>query len=1270
MPVNPNPNAGSNCRIIIDNAIGNYGKMGADEFDTAVDGIKLELDNLEGYRLQQYQEMAKTREAAEYAQIMVNRTRMLQNMFDLVELKPGESNAVLNFAALAMDWTLGKVGQVKRTIDMQRESAASMLEYAVRTSVSRAVTELQNTIDQMLPNASLYDKRLLGLLSVEIGALGAELEGLSTSPLSKVFNENRFNRFQSWASSNYGLTPEQINELARRGIQVGAAEEEIRILAKSLGLSVDRLNDLGYIHRSYTRLGLARLEDIRGRTIGSNLDQLGIGTHPLSGLSRQFNFIQPTTQEALVLFAELTGLTKGKVYESFASTGKPHQWLQGRAKDIQDAVQVTDGKVLELVIGETSKDKDRVQSLYRKLREYTKPRSSERVRLTRAFKDQDYFELSQLAVELLRPQGYDAVSFVDRRTGDGFLLNWSATLEKVDATGELMELFSNPYALTEFIRERLTVNQIDQLVDSGLLNILPMSSVEIMELLNGMYGMSFDNLGQLMEVDLMTASYQYTESLKNAARQGAMIQILTDGRAEAAGWVIPATDPVLRDRAYKDYVTIGDKFNEHFININGKAPTKELEELLVEMGLERKSARDLASSKAHPIVANVINQYIATSWNASVMGIAGQTVMEVSQDALKYGVAEGGLGYIDRNIAEAYFGASWFGFNPGRIKEAFDIFRGLSRTNDLSFISDRPWAYFEGRQISKREAVEMYMQHFSANSASDMPTIENGYIAGGFRSWLYKLQEFPTHIKKWYEYVNADPSQYGRAQRSTFQQFKRIVNGTYKGSVDVLDEGWVRIVSMAHQGEMSVKLAFWLSQFEPIGTKGKSANWFGYLATGGYYQYSRTFEEVSKRMQDAFINPNTMGWLPRSANTWYGNFLQYAVKAPYQMGRAVVTNPARLYRWHRAHSMWNQIQQIRYEPTEAGFADWELEERPHYLGQTQDKFGRPMNVLLFPQGYDSFSRVWTTIDKTGKSIQTIMGDPPTGQRKLAQIKGEGPLAPESIANEVARNAGRLQQALVEQLTGERILTGQSLDLEDYEKRPSFLFWNPHPRTVALVRSAIPALGYVDDLNLFGMFGQPQIEDASGRILEEGVPGLRGVERYPARALDLTRTSDNMTRWFVLAFKLAGANVRISSVEDNIANNLAEVSFVLRDLERGFNESLRDLQFEAARGVIDQSQWERRDKATSDLLAQIYWLSLEEIRLTLLAGEYGIIPSELQSDIFHATVNSYTTLNGLPPQVHRELQELHNSINQMGSQYEDIRNGQTSTTTEEQGEAVR
>lgn len=1246
------------CEVLLQQFISGQGKLGNDSFEAAVDRIKPMIDNLTDYRLTVYQQLAKTRQQVEYAQKMTFRTRTMQRMFDLTQLNPGESNALMNFAALGLDWNLGKVGHVKRTLDMQRETAASMLEMMTRTSVARAINELNSEISRTLPGISLLDRRLLGVQLLEIGNLEAELHALSTTPLSLAFNQERINAFRLWATNELGLSPTDMASLITRAVQVGAAEDEVRIMAQALGLSVDKLNDLGYMHRAYTELGLARLADIRGAVIGSELDKIGIGTHPLSGLERQFNFIQPTTQEALVLIAELIGYTESRLFETFASHGKPYQWLQGRSKDITDAVQVMQGKVIELKVGKTSNAADRVEVLYRKLKDFTQPNSVERAGLTDSFKRQDYNELSDWAETLLKPLGYDALTVVDERTGDAFLLNWSAVLEQFDATGDFIKVLNDPYAFTELIRTKLSADQLDQLVDSGLLQTIPMSSVEIVELLNGRYGMGFDDLSQLMETDLMSASFKYTESMKNAARQGAVLQVFLDGRAEAAGWIVPPTTPLGPE--HSEYVTVGTRFNEHFVNMTGQPPTTQLQQLLVNMGIDDKAAADLANSKMHPIVANTFNQYVSTSWNASLTGLAGGVVSEVANDAVRFGVASGGLGYINRNIAETFFAASWFGFNPGRIKESLDILRGLFRTNDLNFIDGRPWANFDGRQVSKREVVEMFMQHFSASSASDMPNIVNGYVEGGFSSWLFDAKNFPTQIRKWYEYMNANPAQMGKADRTTFEQFKRYVSGSYKASVETLNEGWVRIVSAAHWGETAIRLAFWMSQFEPIGTAGRTANWVGYVGTGGFYRYSNTFEEAAKRMQDAFINPNTMGWVPRTGNTWFGSFLQYVVKAPYVMAKAAVANPLKLYNWHRAHSMWNQIQQTRTEANEAGFASWELEERPHYLGQVEDKYGRPMNVLLFPQGYDSFSRVWTSLEKGGRNINQIMfNEPGSAHRKLAEAIGEGPLSPVSISREIARNAGRLQQAIIEQLTGQDI-TGVPLDIKSYEKRPSFLIFNPTPRTKAVLEALIPGAAYLDTLNPFGWFGTPELTDASGRILDPGRPGLGGVERYPARALDKVSTTEPIRQWFFRASRLAGINVRLSSPEDNTATNLRKVSFALRELESGVNRSLRDLQYEAARGVLDQEEWNRRDKATADLISQIYWLTQEEIRLTLLSGGYGTIPAELQDDIYHITVNSYTAHKGLPPQVHRELVELHQNVADYWNQYNRIRNGQTST----------
>lgn len=1249
------------CQALLDQVLAGRGKMSNSEFELGFDRLKPLIDNLANTRLDTYTRLATTRQQVEYARRAVHRTSQLQRMFDLSVLNPNEQNSLFRFLSLGMDWNVGKVGRIKRTLDTQRETAASMLEFMTRTNVALHITNLSKGIKQVTDKLGIQlsklDERMLGIRLIEEGSLLREMEALSVTQMSKQFNQQRVNTFTQWATNELGLDLPSLDYLIDLATQVSNAQDDIRIFAKALGLSVDKLTDLGYLHRSYTNLGLAKLEDIRGTSLASELDKRGIGTHPMATLERQFNFITPTTTEALIIFAELTGLTKGKLYETFSSLGQNYSWLQGKAADLSNAVQVSAGNVLEIKIGKSAKAADRAQAIYERVRKQTQAGSVERDALDTAYQAQDMQALS-VAIRNALPN-HDAVAVLDERSGDYYLMNWSATLEKFDATGDIIDLLSDPKKFTEYVMQSLTSDQVDNLIDSGILHKIPMSSVEVMELLNSKYNMGFDNLSQLMETDLMTASMKYTEGLKNAARQNAVFQVLTDGRAEAAGWIIPASSPELRKPEYSNWVTVGDKFNEQWINLTGSPPPvgSSADALLGQLGIPYKEAAELASSKVHPEVAALINQYISQSWNASVAGMAGHAVQTVAQDALRFGVAQGGLGYVNRNILETFFAASRHGFNPGRIKESFDYLRGLSRTNSLNDISDRPWAEFEGQVISKRDAVELFFKHVAANSGSDIPTISNGYIEGGLAKFLYSLADFPSHVMKWVQYANTNPASLGQTERTMFEQIKRYGSAGYKGSVDVLDQAWVRIVGAAHYAETGVRLAFWLSQFKPIGAKSQLANVLGSATLGGLYRYSDNFEKLVTKYQDAFINPNTMGWVPRTGNTWYGSFLQYTVKAPFNMTKAAMSNPAKLYHWHRLNSFFAEVSQIQEDPTEAQFTDWELRERPHYLGKTKDKYGQEHHILLFPQGYDTFSRMWTVFAKTGDAIQQAMGSDVSARAKLDEINGDG-LDVDSFLSELVKGSGRLQQTIVEQLLGKDILTGQSLDVSAYEKRPSFLFFQPSPRARAIVESLIPGLGYLDDLNPFGVFGEPTIVDVNDNILRQGTPGLTGTERYPARALDRIRATPTAERFFYQAAKLAGLNVRLSPVAENIEGNLQDVSYAARTLETTFNKSMRELQYEASRGVIDQASWEARDKATSDILAQIYWLKNEEIRLTLMAGEYGALPPELQEDIYHLNVMTYTMNKGLPPAIHEDIVRMYSDIAEMWRQYEALRNAQT------------
>ena len=315
----------TNCDIVLAQAYGLVpeGKVQPDDYYVKLKSVTL-LDPFKNYGINAAQHKAttylkatKNRRQQEAVKRELLRTEYLKERGRLQHLVPNETYSVQTLMGILIDYTIGELGNAKITLDQARRTISSTLDNIMLIELNRAGFELQKAIHTGNPNLTSIELQAMVIDSIEIGSIGREALVISNSDKALAFNKLRFKDYQNRMAAK-GYTPQQITEILDRAKDYNAAIVEPRLLANALGVQVEPITNLGYIHRTFTNLAKKRLKDIlpKKQFLEDIATQVGIATHPISASKRTFNFLIPSTEQSLVLLTELTGLSNRTLYRN------------------------------------------------------------------------------------------------------------------------------------------------------------------------------------------------------------------------------------------------------------------------------------------------------------------------------------------------------------------------------------------------------------------------------------------------------------------------------------------------------------------------------------------------------------------------------------------------------------------------------------------------------------------------------------------------------------------------------------------------------------------------------------------------------------------------------------------------------------------------------------------------------------------------------------------------------------------------------------------
>ena len=244
------------------------------------------------------------------AQAASDRLDLLSQTLRLPGLTHRDNNLFLSGLATTLDWTLGAAARVAAPVNQMRNFAASQLEMHSRMFAYNASNRLNNRLRQVNKSLNLgwtsQDIAEAQSWLIEVGSLDRRMAELSPTMVIQADAHAKLNVLTTYML-NQGIPSDVLDELIQYGTDVTYSFDSITRMARALGVQLDTMQGLGWLHREYTLPMLKFLKELSPDTlIQSAADAGHITLNSLLQTARRTNLFLVQDKVAL---AQILGLT-------------------------------------------------------------------------------------------------------------------------------------------------------------------------------------------------------------------------------------------------------------------------------------------------------------------------------------------------------------------------------------------------------------------------------------------------------------------------------------------------------------------------------------------------------------------------------------------------------------------------------------------------------------------------------------------------------------------------------------------------------------------------------------------------------------------------------------------------------------------------------------------------------------------------------------------------------------------------------------------------
>ena len=772
---------------------------------------------------------------------------------------------------------------------------------------------------------------------------------------------------------------------------------------------------------------------------------------------------------------------------------------------------------------------------------------------------------------------------------------------------QIRDMVNDPLVWREYLHRNLSTDQLDTLVDAGIMGKVPMSSSEVFEYFVRQYELPYEHLNEMFVTNPRRVLYQYTTNLMQSAGNSAVIKRLTSDEAFAQGWAITRATRDSDPSTYADFVPLGQELSRWASrHVMGE------ESVLNSMGLTGSAMDRMNNIYVHPIVAKQYVSMMAVSTSpAALHNIAGQ--LQYAGRWMTRRVLTS-VPYVFRNILQGATtavaaGGSMFAQLPSIIDMSRVFTYGLDALDDTKHVF-----MIDGVPTTRREAMRRFLQYQGHNVAP-------GSVAERFsgemrpREIMHNLLNTPKSFRRAMSHLWTYSVAHGDPVNGRFIPFHERMwrPGRKAASMlnSFLEDAFQPFAAAANFFDVAYK---W-SVFQTIMEK-NSRGGFRDLVDGlqqilGSMQFRRfsDFKEAMRHIDQYFVNPYDSGRAAAFFNNYFGPFRTWAMANPPMQFRHMARNPHLYLSYWRLRSLLNHPLAEDERLRSGSVPGWIQEGLPLFV--TYDENGHP--VVLLPSNFDGVNDAFQFVNETGRTINRVFfgGNAGTLEQQLEDARGE---TMQRFFEGLLSQSHWYIKVPYEQISGRETFTGRPISDEETRQRPTLWGVPVHPRVKHIIENVLPMVRSIDQWNPGGIFGVAPRRDHNGRVIDPGKLSIFGTERTQRDPFLYAEEQDLIMR----TLKLLGLQLQTIDPYYTTSRTLQDYDRTISHLEREINRTTRQLReayLDESDGISrDWGEWERRRGELEEKIDVYVALRVDRIRMTLFAQELGVTEAQVLDQI--------------------------------------------------------
>jgi hypothetical protein len=836
--------------------------------------------------------------------------------------------------------------------------------------------------------------------------------------------------------------------------------------------------------------------------------------------------------------------------------------------------------------------------------------------------DIGYFSRQITSDFRLRLADLDHQDLIDRLQGDAIRLN--SVHEKSRSTnhyipaddvfvGEILgidprqirDMLEDPLVWREYVHSNLTVEQLDMLIDAGVMQKLPMSSTEVFEYYVRQYDLPYEHLNEMFVTDPRQVLYQYTTNLMQSAGNSAIIQRMTSDEAFAQGWAI-TRETFNSSKDYANFVPLGRELERW-----ASRSSMSQEHVMESLGLTGNTVQRMNNIYVHPIVAKQYVSMMAVSTSpAALNNIAGQ--LQYAGRWMTRRVLTS-VPFVFRNILQGATtavaaGGSMFAQMPSIIDMSRVFTHGLE-----SLDNTRAVFMIDGVPTTKREAMRRFLQYQGHNVA---PSSVAERFSGEMRprEILHNLLNTPKAFYRGMSHLWTYTVAHGDPVNGRYIPFHERMWRPGKKAASMLngflEDAFQPFAAAANFFDVAYKWSAFQTIIEKNARGGFADIFDGLQQILGSMQFKRfsSFKEAMRHIDQYFVNPYDSGQAAAFFNNYFAPFRTWAMANPPMQFRHMMRNPYLYLSYWRLRSLLNHPLAEDERLRRGSVPGWIQEGLPMFVAY--DENGHP--VVLLPSNFDGVSDAFEFVNSAGRTVNRLFGgNAGTLEQQLEGARGE---TLQRFFENLLSQSHWYIKVPYEQVSGREVFTGRPISDEETRQRPTLWGVPVHPRVKHIIENVLPMVRAVDQWNPGGVFGVAPKRDHNGQIIDPGKLSIFGTERT-GRDPFLYAEEQNVV---MRTLKLLGLQLQTIDPYYTTSRTLQDYDRTLTHLEREINRTTRQLRetyLDESDGVRrDWGEWERRRAEVEEQIDVYVALRLDRIRMTAFAQELGVTEAEVLDQI--------------------------------------------------------